>query len=261
MHDAPVGIDDVADYWNERPCNIRHSRKPVGSSEYFDEVEARKYFVEPHIPAFAEFARWSGKSVLEIGCGIGTDAANFARNGAHYSAIELSDESLKVARKRFDVFRLSGTFYRGNAEDAAEIVKTGPFDIIYSFGVIHHTPSPRAVIESARRLIKTDGELRIMLYAKNSWKNCMIDGGFDQPEAQSGCPIAFTYTHDEVCDLLKGCFAVTDISQDHIFPYVIEKYVKYEYERQPWFKAMPDAMFRALERSLGWHMLIKARPI
>ena len=76
---APRHDQQVHDYWNARPCNIRHSTKPVGTREYFDEVEARKYFVESHIPGFADFERWRGKKVLEIGCGIGTDTINFAR--------------------------------------------------------------------------------------------------------------------------------------------------------------------------------------
>ena len=99
---------------------------------------------------------------------------------------------------------------------------------------------------------------RIMLYAKNSWKSIMIEGGFDQPEAQSGCPIARTYTHDEVRALLKD-YEIDEIRQDHIFPYVVEKYVRYEYEVQPWFKALPPEMFRVLEKALGWHTLIRAR--
>jgi len=257
---APT-IEDVAAYWNRQPCNIRHSAREIGTRQYFDEVEARKYFVEPHIPGFAEFPVWRGKKVLEIGCGIGTDAVNFARNGAIYTAIELSSESLTLARHRFEVYALAGTFYEGNAEKLDAIVKARDFDLIYSFGVVHHTPNPRKVIEAARRVIANDGELRMMLYARNSWKDIMIGAGFDQPEAQAGCHIAFTYTRDQIRELLDGLFRVEDIRVDHIFPYVIEKYRRYEYELQPWFKAMPPGMFRALEARLGWHTLVKAKPI
>lgn len=261
VHDGPSpSLEAVAAYWNRRPCNIRHSISNLGTREYFDEVEARKYFVEPHISSFADFARWRGKRVLEIGCGIGTDAVNFARQGADYTAIELSEASLDLARKRFDVYGLTGSFHLGNAEEADRLLAPSSFDLIYSFGVIHHTPNPRAAIEAARRLIAPDGELRIMLYAANSWKAIMIDAGFDQPEAQSGCPIAFTYTRDQAHSLLDGLFDITQMRQDHIFPYIVEKYIRYEYEPAPWFKSMPAEMFRALEARLGWHLLIVAKP-
>src|SRR3954449_8312209 len=117
--DSARTIADVRNYWDSRPCNIRHSAKPLGSREYFDEVEARKYFVEPHIPGFADFERWRGKKVLEIGCGIGTDTINFARHGAQVTAAELSDESLKVAQQRAEVFGLDGriAFFHGNGEE------------------------------------------------------------------------------------------------------------------------------------------------
>src|ERR1700732_5182236 len=102
-----VPIEQVQNYWDRRPCNIRHSTRPPGSREYFDEVERRKYFVEAHIPHFAEFPRWRDKRVLEIGCGIGTDSINFARNGAQVTAVDLSEKSIEMARKRADVFGLS----------------------------------------------------------------------------------------------------------------------------------------------------------
>jgi SAM-dependent methyltransferase len=254
-------IDTVREYWNRRPCNVRHSTLETGTREYFDEVETRKYFVEPHIPEFAEFSKWSGKRVLELGCGIGTDAVNFARAGAHYTGVELSEESLKIARKRFEVFDLNGDFVVADGENLSKHV-SGPFDLIYSFGVIHHSPNPEAIFREIRQLIATNGEIRVMLYAKRSWKNMMIEAGFDQPEAQSGCPIARTYSNDEVSLLCKKFgFEMTEITQDHIFPFQIEDYVNYRYKKLPWIDAMPSEQFRLLEKNLGWHLMIKASPI
>src|SRR2546426_3113023 len=135
-----ISIDRVQDYWNSRPCNIRHSTAPIGTKEYFDQVEARKYFVEYHIPGFAEFERWRGRKVLEIGCGIGTDTINFARAGAKVTAVELSEESLNVAKKRAEVFGFSNKikFYIANAEELSKVIPIEKYDLVYSFGVVHH---------------------------------------------------------------------------------------------------------------------------
>ena len=260
--DAVVpGIEAVEAYWDARPCNIRHSAKAVGSREYFDEVEARKHFVEPHIPGFAQFERWAGKRVLEVGCGIGTAAVNFARQGADYTGVELSSSSLELTRKRLDVYGLKGRLLLCNAEELSRYVESNHYDLVYSFGVIHHSPNQRAIVEEIRKVLHKNGEFRCMLYAKNSWKDIMIEAGFDQPEAQQGCPYATTYTLEMVRELFSGLFEVVSASQAHIFPYVVDKYVKYEYELQPWFKAMPAEMFASLERRLGWHMLIVGRPL
>jgi 2-polyprenyl-3-methyl-5-hydroxy-6-metoxy-1,4-benzoquinol methylase len=253
-----VGLNDinhVRDYWNNRPCNVKHSNKEIGSKDYFNEVEFRKYFVEPHIPKFADFNLWKGKKVLEIGCGIGTDAINFARAGADYTGIDLSSESINLTKKRFELFNLNGRLEVINAE---ELNLESSFDLIYSFGVIHHSPNPKKIIESAYKLCKPDGQLRLMLYAKNSWKAAMIEAQFDQPEAQSGCPIAYAFDNEDCNRLLSPFFQITSITQDHIFPFVIDKYKNYEYELLPWFKEMPKNIFDALCKNFGWHLLIKA---
>lgn len=214
--------------------------------------------VEPHIPGFAEFEKWRGKRVLEIGCGLGTDAVNFARAGAVYTGLDISEESLNLAKRRFEVFGLRGEFLASNAEVFPAELEGQKFDLIYSFGVLHHTPEPSRAMANVRQVMAPGSEFRLMMYAKNSWKNIMIEHGFDQPEAQSGCPVAYTYTQDELRDLLHD-FEILEMRQEHIFPYVVEKYVRYEYELQPWFKAMPRDMFRALEQSLGWHTLVRCR--
>jgi SAM-dependent methyltransferase len=255
---ARVCIDEVKEFWNRRPCNIHHSCAPIGSREYFDEVEARKFLVEPHILQFTQFDKWRGKKVLEIGCGIGTAAVCFARAGADYTGIELSDEALKLTEKRFEVYGVRGNLFLGNAEDLSSVVPIEQYDLIYSFGVIHHSPHPEKIVADAKKYMGPHSEFRLMIYARNSWKNIMIEAGLDQPEAQSGCPIAFTYTESEARELLRD-YDIIDLRQDHIFPYVIENYVKYEYQLQPYFEMMPSEIFRALERALGWHMLIRCK--
>lgn len=259
---TPPSIEKVREYWNTRPCNIRHSDLPLGSKEYFDAVEARKYFVEPHIPGFAGFSEWKGKKVLEIGCGIGTDAVSFVRNGADYVGVELSEVSVELARRRFDVLGLNGQFFVANVEElSTSAIPTGPYDLIYAFGVIHHTVDPSRALSELRKFASEETELRIMLYAKNSYKALLIEEGFDQPEAQDHCPIALTYTAETARALVESAgFSVSSINQDHIFPYQVSKYVNYQYEREPWFEAMPPSLFALLEKRLGWHLLVGAVP-
>lgn len=259
MKSTLATIYDVENFWNARPCNVRHSNLPLGTQEYFDEVERKKFTAEPHIPAFCEFDRWRGKKVLEIGSGIGTMAINFARHGADYTGVELSEESLNLTRQRFEVYTQQGQFYHGNAEELTSFVPIKPYDLVFTWGVIHHSPSPRRILEQAANYCQTGTTLKVMVYATNSWKNYMIEAGYDQPEAQYGCPIAYTYTERELVDMIGPNFQIESVIQDHIFPYQIEPYKQGRYVRQPWFDAMPPEIFRVLEKRLGWHLMITAR--
>lgn len=273
---ASETIGRVAGYWNSRPCNIRHSPLPVGTREYFDQVEARKYFVEPHIPAFACFDEWKGKRVLEIGCGIGTDTISFARAGAQVTAVDLTEKSIEVARQRAEVFGLQDRirFVCANAERLREFLPAEPFDLIYSFGVIHHTPEPDRVLEELRHYMKPDTSIRIMVYNRWSWKVLWILATYgklqfwkldrliaDHSEAQTGCPVTYSYSRTSGRQWLeRHGIQVVRAYAEHIFPYSIPEYVRYEYKRVWYFRWMPRFLFRALERALGWHLCLIGRP-
>lgn len=268
-----IPLEEVRAYWDRRPCNLRHSPAPVGTREYFDQVEARKYFVEPHIPGFAEFEHWRGKRVLEIGCGIGTDTINFARHGAAVTAVDLSGQSMALARKRADVYGLTKVidFVEGDAENLSAIVPIRPYDLVYSFGVIHHTPHPDRVIAQLKAYLSAQSELRIMLYSKVSYKLFCImrdEGVWDMSrmdelvarnsEAQTGCPITYTYTFAEVAELLQG-FTIVDIAKTHIFTWDVEAYKQYTYKKDAAWENVSEARLRQLESELGWHTLVRAR--
>lgn len=266
-------INLVKKYWNDRPCNIRHSSKKIGTKEYFDEVETKKYFVEPHIPYFADFAKWSGKKVLEIGCGLGTDSINFVRNGAILTVVELSEESLKICKERFKVYGLDATFLVGSVETLGNIIGDQHFDLIYSFGVIHHTPNPPKAIEQISKFMNKDTELRIMLYSKISYKLfwVMMENNIkhidnmentirQNAEAQYNCPVAFTYTFNEIIDMLgEHSINVEKIWKDHIFTYDIPNYKKNKYVKDQYWDGVDEKLFKQFENELGWHTLVIAK--
>lgn len=272
-----ASIQEVAAFWDRRPCNIRHSLKPVGTREYFDEVEARKYFVEPHIPRFAEFPCWRGKKVLEIGCGIGTDTINFARNGASVTATDISPKSLEIVEQRAEVFGVQDAvhFYCANAENLASSLPDQTFDLVYSFGVIHHTPHTDRVIAQIHRYVRPGSVVKIMVYHRRSWKVLWILLGYGKgrfwrlrelvakhSEAQAGCPVTYTFTRREIRALLeRHGFRVKEIWVDHIFPYRVADYLAYRYRRVWYFRWMPQAVFRWLERHFGWHLCVTAEAV
>ena len=253
--------DRIRRYWNTQPCNIRHSTNPVGTVEFFREVSARRYRVEPHIHDFAGFHLWAGRSVLEVGCGIGSDAEEFAKHGAVYTGIDISDQSMALSRNRFEVLGLEGEFYNVDISNPDAITGLPQFDLVYSYGVIHHFPGIEQIIANVRSLLKPNGEFRFMVYAKNSWKYAMIQKGLDQFEAQAGCPYAQAYSKDDIYRLMSDGWQIERLRQDHCFMYNVDAYKQGRYELEPWFEAMPETHRQAVREYLGWHLLVKARKL
>jgi ubiquinone/menaquinone biosynthesis C-methylase UbiE len=225
-------------------------------------------------PAFADFPRWREKRVLEIGCGIGTDTINFARAGARVTAVDLSPKSLEIARARAQNFGLSECirFYRADAEQLTAVVPVEPYDLVYAFGVIHHSPHPDRILAQMRGYLGPGGTLKLMVYHRHSWKmaGIMLSAGRGQfwrmhelvarhSEAQTGCPVSYVYSRREAVRLVEAHrFRVSDIRIDHIFPYRIPDYVAYRYLKEWYFRWMPAWLFRQLEHVAGWHLLITA---
>src|SRR5438046_8068659 len=107
----------VRDYWNADPCGTWTSEADFGTRAFFDEVERYRYGIEPHIAEIAQFDKWQGKRVLEIGCGLGTDLTQFARGGARTVGLDLTPRAAEIGRDRFAVYGLEGDFTNADAEN------------------------------------------------------------------------------------------------------------------------------------------------
>ncbi len=159
--------DQVRSFWSRTPCGSWDATAPEGTPEYFAQIEARRYELEPFIGRFAQFRTTSGQSVLEIGVGLGTDHVQFARAGASLHGIDLTDKGVELVRRRLELEGLSSELRVADAEQVP--FETDSFDYVYSWGVLHHTPdTPRAVAE-AIRVLKPGGRLCVMLYSRHAW--------------------------------------------------------------------------------------------
>jgi SAM-dependent methyltransferase len=162
--------ENVYAYWEWRAGTngVRaYGRSEPGTPEFFREIDEARYTLEPFIHGFAGFADWRGRCVLEIGVGAGSDFANFARNGAVLTGVDLTPSAVKHTRRRLELEDLHAELRVADAEGLP--FADASFDLVYSWGVIHHAPSPARVVREVRRVLRPGGEARIMLYGRHSW--------------------------------------------------------------------------------------------
>src|SRR5437016_3110699 len=157
----------VRAFWQTHPCGTKFSDAEIGTPEFFERIEAHRYRKEWHIPVAANFAATRGLKVLEIGCGMGTDGAQFAKAGADYTGIDLTEAAIELARKRFALSHLNGEFRVSDAENLD--FDDESFDLVYSHGVLHHTPDIRAAVREIHRVLKPRGQAIVMLYHRGSY--------------------------------------------------------------------------------------------
>lgn len=249
---------ETIEYWDRQPCNVKHSRHPVGTLEFFEEVEKRRYMVEPHILSFIDAPRWKNKRVLEIGCGMGTDGVQFARETSSYFGMDISYQSIALAHKNFEVRGLKGNFIKADISKIDESSISYLFyDLIYSFGVLHHLED--LCFKTIYKLATTNTVFKFMVYADNSIKEATVRAGLDRYEAQEGCPIVKRYNKTSLFLMLAEVgFRSVSIKQDFIFPYVPELYGQGILKLQPWFHGMPLELIREMEPMFGQHLLVEA---
>ena len=181
-----TGKDRIRNWWAEFPMTYGeehgtteyksgdgNAKVDLGTKEFFDNADATFYrWNEPLHGPDGPFSRlfdypgYRGRRVLEIGCGMGCMAMNWARQGAAVTAVDLNPVSVAQSRRRFEIFGLTGDIREADAEQLP--FADGEFDFVYSWGVLHHTPGIAGAIDEIHRVLRPGGRTGVMLYNRES---------------------------------------------------------------------------------------------
>ena len=255
--------------WSQDPCGAEYDREhELGTRAFFDEVERYRYEeYAPWMPRLMEFDQFRGARLLEVGCGMGTDLLQFARGGARCTGIDLTPRSVEITRHRFKLYGSDGNFMISDGERLP--FQSESFDVVYSNGVLHHTPDTAAAIRDVHRVLRPGGVAKIMLYHRNSlnyWLEIVLRRGvlgleflrgrsaeeimsrvieFSDHDAR---PLVKVYSRKQVRELF-GMFR--DVRVD------VEQLMRSELR---FLSALvSEGMFEKLSRKIGWNVIITAR--
>ena len=161
--------EDIRKFWGTLPCGVQSSREPINSHAFFNATARHRFQIHTDwdrtfLREAVRFHEHTGKLVLEIGCGIGVDGVEWADAGNHYIGLDFNFPSCRITRNRFIDAGQYGTFLNGDAENLPFADDT--FDLIYSFGVLHHTPATEGAVREVYRCLRPGGQAIIMLYYK-----------------------------------------------------------------------------------------------
>src|SRR5215212_4968280 len=175
-----VEKQQAREQWSQDPCGARYGAKyEFATREFFDEVERHRYQeYAPWMPTVMGFNEFEGKRLLEVGCGMGTDLLQFARGGALCTGVDLTPRSVEISSLHLGLYGMRADFALADGERLP--FADDSFDVVYSNGVLHHTPDTAGAVRELRRVLKPGGLARVMLYHRHSlyyWTEIILHRG------------------------------------------------------------------------------------
>ncbi len=164
----------VREHWEDETCGTRYS-DAQNRVEWFRELSAARYALEPYIPRFADFPSATGKDVLEIGVGAGADFENWCRYARGAVGVDLTEAAISLTAERLQLAGVDASKYTLRQSDAETLpFPDASFDLVYSWGVLHHTPDTPAAFRQAFRVLRRGGRLKAMIYHVPSWTGLLL---------------------------------------------------------------------------------------
>jgi SAM-dependent methyltransferase len=255
--------------WGEDPAGAVYGREhEFGTREFFDEVERHRYQeYAPWMPGVMGFKEFAGARLLEVGCGMGTDLLQFARGGAQVTGVDLTPRSIEISRQHFHVYGASGDFGISDGENLP--FADGSFDVVYSNGVLHHTPDTAGAVREIHRVLRSSGLARVMLYHRGSlgyWGQVIVRYGILEGELLRGNSPAdimgkYVEFNEGGGNPLVKVYSRREAR--NLFSMFSEVKVQVEQLTRPEFyflgRMIPEGILRRLQRSIGWNVIVSAR--
>ena len=163
--------EEVRKFWDDAACGEKLLLEDV-ALEGFRKQAGKRYALEPYIVPFADFNNVRGKKVLEVGVGLGADHQRFAESGAALTGIDLTPRAVNLTRQRFEKLGLESKLEVGDAENL--IFEDNSFDVVYSWGVIHHSPDTKKAANEIYRVLRPGGACKVMIYHRYSLVGFML---------------------------------------------------------------------------------------
>jgi SAM-dependent methyltransferase len=211
----------VRAFWQANPCGVKFADAAPGTRRFYELVAAHRYKKEWHIPSAADFAGARGLKVLEIGCGLGTDGAQFAAAGADYTGVDLTEAAVALARGRFELFDLAGKLQTADAENLD--FPDESFDLVYSHGVLHHTPDTAKAIREVHRVLRPGGRAVVMLYHRGSYNyriniSLLRRGGAHLLKSETGIKLVHKLTGEPLDSLRQHALLLRNEKDAYLKP-------------------------------------------
>ena len=255
--------------WSRDPAGAIYGREhEFGTREFFDAVEQHRYQeYAPWMPELMGFDEFAGARLLEVGCGMGTDLLQFARGGARVTGVDLTARSVEISREHLSVCGERGDFAISDCETLPFADES--FDVVYSNGVLHHTPDTAGAVREVHRVLRSGAQARVMLYHRGSaayWGEIILRHGVlhgellrgHSPEEimgryvefseSGGSPLVKVYSRGQARKLFS-MFREVKIQ--------VEQLTRAEL----YFlgRLVPEGVFRQLRRSVGGNVIVSAR--
>lgn len=188
IHDMKT---DVREFWDASSCGEVYAQG-LDDEQFFGKHAEARYRLEPYIRSFARFEEGHDQDVLEIGVGMGADHLEWARSGPRrLVGVDLTPRAVTWTKQRLEAYGLASDLREADAEHLP--FPDGSFDIVYSWGVLHHSPDTAQALREAHRVLRPGGTLRAMIYHRPSIVGLMLWARYGLATGHPACSLTDIY--------------------------------------------------------------------